>query len=406
MLNLNIKGFETDKLTENVKSISILRDDGTVQTFNDDHLTISASFTENGTYTPPDGITGYDSVEINVPPSGKLETITVDLNDEAQTIRPSDGFDGIGEVKVPKSNLRSLQVQFTPDNQNLRAADFGYFGFDSVDVPGYNSMLKDVTLQDMTNAGVKLGLSQTVTPKRLYGNDTEVKGFSSYVLPPAMLQSTAVKLSGSEQVIKPAPGYYGLAEVVVPSIYTGLEEVVVRKNGVVPVPSDKYGFSAVTVSVDDTPHRLQSKTVEINRNVYTRVTPDDDYGGLSEVLIQVQVPLTLFYSSFYVSDDVSVDVSLQNYYGTDLLTTSSIYTGYVIQALTPSTQNVLLDIYPILRTNTGLRKCEVYVKYEYDADYDTWRLYLYDESGDNKVIDPTTSKPVFIKSDSSKNIII
>lgn len=55
--------------------------------------------TENGTYTPDEGYTGFDSVEVEVPQSGTVrnEDITVTKNG---TYKASPGFSGLGTVVV------------------------------------------------------------------------------------------------------------------------------------------------------------------------------------------------------------------------------------------------------------------------------------------------------------------
>lgn len=55
--------------------------------------------TENGTYTPDEGYTGFDSVEVDVPQSGAVrnEDITVTKNG---TYKASPGYSGLGTVVV------------------------------------------------------------------------------------------------------------------------------------------------------------------------------------------------------------------------------------------------------------------------------------------------------------------
>lgn len=55
--------------------------------------------TENGTYTPDEGYTGFDSVEVDVPQSGTVrnEDITVTKNG---TYKASPGYSGLGTVVV------------------------------------------------------------------------------------------------------------------------------------------------------------------------------------------------------------------------------------------------------------------------------------------------------------------
>jgi len=350
MTNAIIHKFEVDKLTDNIKSVTFLRDDGTLQTLNDDNVTISASFTENGTYTPPSGAIGFDSIEINVPPSGKLETIEVVLNDEAQTIRPSVGFDGIGEVRVPKSNLRSLSVPLTPNVKTYIAADDGYYGYSNVSVQGYNNILADVTLEDLEDAGIHLGASWIITPEKIYGPDTDIKGFSSFSIPQAILNHATVELSTSEQTITPPQGAYGLSEVTVPSIYTVFtDNWTITQNGDNQVPPSPYlgagkvnvhvqpvlrdytftqnggpytagigydGWGTVIVNVPDPP---DPHVVEANKNVTItsngtgiEVTPDEGYNVMSKVTLNVNVPTPTIQTSKTVTltqNNDSVDVA-------------------------------------------------------------------------------------------------
>lgn len=350
MTNAIIHKFEVDKLTDNIKSVTFLRDDGTLQTLNDDNVTISASFTENGTYIPPSGTIGFDSIEINVPPSGKLETIEVVLNDEAQTIRPSVGFDGIGEVRVPKSNLRSLSAPLTPNVKTYVAADDGYYGYSNVSVQGYNNILADVTLEDLEDAGIHLGASWVITPEKIYGPDTDIKGFSSFSIPQAILNHATVELSTSEQTITPPQGAYGLSEVTVPSIYTVFtDNWTITQNGDNQVPPSPYlgagkvnvhvqpvlkdytftqnggpytagagydGWGTVIVNVPDPP---DPHVVEANKNVTItsngsgiEVTPDEGYNVMSKVTLDVAVPIPTIQTSKTVTltqNNDSVDVA-------------------------------------------------------------------------------------------------
>ena len=300
MTNLNIHKFSVDQASGNVESVTFVRDDGTLQTLNNENQTISASFTENGTYIPPTGFTGFDSVEIDVPPSGKLETITVELDSDAQTIRPSVGFDGIGEVRVPKSNLQSLSVQLTPNQQTIVAADNNKFGYSEVTIPGYSSLFATCSTQDLEDAGIGLGLTQTITPDRIYGPDTAIEGFSSFQIPPAILQAKEIDLSTSEQTIRPTDGAYGLSEVIVPSVYEVFtDEVTITENGdnITP-PSPYLGFGKFNVRVPVP--TVQDETVisaQITQNGTHSYVPSTGYDATKKVTVTVNVPVPRVQSS-------------------------------------------------------------------------------------------------------------
>lgn len=344
MTNAIIHEFEVDQLTDNIKSVTFLRDDGTLQTLNDDNVTISASFTENGTYIPPSGVIGFDSIDINVPPSGKLETIEVVLDDEAQTIRPSVGFDGIGEVRVPKSNLRSLSVSLTPNSETYVAADDGYFGFSEVSVPGYNSFLTSISAQDLSDAGISLGVTKTVTPQMVFGNDTEIKGFSSFQLPQAILSDVTVELSTSEQTITPPHGAYGISEVTIPSVYSVFTDSwTITSNGDNKTPPSPYlgagkvnvhvqpvlrdytftqnggpytagarydGWGTVNVNVPDPPdpHTVEAnKEINITSNGTRVFSPDEGYNVMEQVTVTTEVPVPTLQALKTVTTDVNND---------------------------------------------------------------------------------------------------
>lgn len=282
MTNAIIHGFEVDKLTDNVKSVTFLRGDGTLQTLNDENVTISGSFTENGTYSPPSGTIGFDSIEINVPPSGKVESVDVTLNREAQTIRPSVGFDGIGVVNVPKSTLTSLSASLTPNMKTYTSADDGFFGYSSVSVPGYSSLMVDLTLEDLADADIQLGYSQIITPETIYGAGTQYKAFTSFVLPSAILQAKSVTPSTSERTIQPTDGAYGLSSVTVESALTVMESLTATSNGSYSPSIGNIGFSDVTVNVDL--HLEPQRTVTSNG----LIEPAEGYNGLSSVQVNVQ----------------------------------------------------------------------------------------------------------------------
>lgn len=307
MTNLNIHKFSVDQASGNVESVTFVRDDGSLQTFNNENQTISASFTENGTYIPPTGYTGFDSVEINVPPSGKLETVTLELDTDAQTIRPNVGYDGIGEVRVPKSNLESLSVQLTPNQTTYVAAENNRFGYSQVTVPGYSSLLANVSLQDLEDANIGLGFSKTITVQDVYGSDTDYKGIGAITLPPAILQTRTVTPSISEQVVRPSDGAYGISEVTIESVNSVLESGTFTQNGTYYPTGNSAGFSDVTVDVD-----LNLEELNISRN--GTYYPSEGKSGFSKVVANVQAALqekTVTYTTNNTSNTVIPDPSYE-----------------------------------------------------------------------------------------------
>lgn len=86
----------------------------------------SINISENGSYTPPTGVDGYNSIEVDVQPD--LETKTVTSNG---TYTPSSGYDGFSEftVNVPAPTYGTLEV-----GQNGTYFPVGVDAFNRVDV--------------------------------------------------------------------------------------------------------------------------------------------------------------------------------------------------------------------------------------------------------------------------------
>lgn len=87
--------------------------------------------TANGTYTPEEGVDGFDEVEVNVPtptPSLQSKSVTVTQNG-TQNITPDSGYDGLSSVAVT-TNVPGY-TGYDAISGTL-AAPFGSFSFDEI----------------------------------------------------------------------------------------------------------------------------------------------------------------------------------------------------------------------------------------------------------------------------------
>lgn len=274
--NLQIVDFNADAF--NITQVRIRRSDDTIQTFNTEVPGfISTNITANGTYYAPEN-TGFDTVTVDVPITGTMEIVNVDLNQDAQHITPSSGFDAIQEVNIPSTRLVEIQEPIMPTTQVYKASDYGAYGISQVTVEGFSSKAIDVTTEDLDDAGISLGVEKTITPKMVFPNQ-DLVGFKSFQLPSAVLQNKTVTPTASEQTITADPFYYGLGQVTVESAMTDLQEKTAVQNGIVR-PDDGYlALSQVTVALP-----MQEKTITSNGTF----TPDTGYQGFSSVTANIQ----------------------------------------------------------------------------------------------------------------------
>ena len=405
--NLEVVDFNVD--ATNVTQVKIRRSDGSIQTFNRDIPSfITGTFTQNGTYTCLPN-TGWDTVTVDVPITGKTETVNVVLNQNAQTILPSPGYDSIGAIKVPNSTLVDKTVELLPTNQVITASSLGYFGISSVTVPGYDSLMTPCRAIDLAAAGISLGMQKTVTPQKVFGQDTNIKAFSSFELPNAALQNKKVEFDTSEYTIRPDEGlYYGLREVTVPSILTVLDEVTVTENGEIPIPAGKFGFSKVVVNVDQSMALVQDKMLEdpLTETKAYHITPDEGYAGMSSLSFSVNVTKTLYkydLLTYMNGEEITADWDPSASYGVDYQTMQSLYLSQRIPERTGDIEWVMLDIYPLLKTTNGLTRKQVLCQHETDED-DNWHLYLYDANGFSKETNSGGGTPIYIVKASTGDI--
>ena len=115
--------------------------------------------TDNGTYSPSDGVDGFNPVNVNVPiPTFTTEELSVTANG---TYTPStDGYSKVEvNVPTPEPNLQAKSIEIVENGTQTISADEGYDGLSNVEVstnvptPEPNLQAKE-TSQTITDNGI------------------------------------------------------------------------------------------------------------------------------------------------------------------------------------------------------------------------------------------------------------
>ena len=220
--------------------------------------------TENGTYTPSDGVDGFNPVNVDVQPN--LQTKSININENgAQTIEADSDFYGLDSVNLNidvQPNLQTKAVTITENGTSSIVPDSGFYGLESV--------------------GVEVNVQPNLQAKST---------------------TTTITSNGTSTItLEPDSNYDGLSSasvdvnvnVPIPEFTT--EELVATANGTY-TPSTN-GYSKVRVNVSEP----VSKYVVPNgmKFGHTRVfNPDDfDFSNVTDMS-------NMFYNCFLTSLDLS-----------------------------------------------------------------------------------------------------
>ena len=171
------------------------------------------TITSNGTYTPENGYSGFNSFTVNVPQPSIQQNKSITLNSNSTvTIRPDNNYDALGQITI------TTEVPTTDtviNNQNVNSNNLitrnGFYAPDSQHT-GFNAFTVAIPLQKDKNINVNGKIGQTI-------------------------------------VWTPDAGYEGFEKTVITVIPPAYQTKTITSNGTYTPDSNYDGFSSVTVNV-------------------------------------------------------------------------------------------------------------------------------------------------------------
>jgi len=220
------------------------------------------------------GYDGLEKVTVNASvPQPMLQTKKVTKNGE---VIPDSGYDGLSRVTVdvqPRMQAKSVSISASMQVEVLPDRDFD--GLEKVTI---TTNLPERDLQSKSVNIDKRGKTDIIPDSGYYGLS---KVTINADFDPD-LQKKTVKPSTSRQTVTPDSNYDGLGEVVVEPVQ--LQRKTITKNGEFGADT-AYGYLGLEQVTVDVEPDLQSKTVKPSASRQT-VTPDDNYDGLGEVVVE------------------------------------------------------------------------------------------------------------------------
>lgn len=169
------------------------------------------TITENGTYTPNSGYSGFNSFTVSVPQPSIQQNKSITLNSNSTvTIRPDNNYDALDEITI------TTEVPTTDtviNNQNVNSNNLitrnGFYTPDSQHT-GFNAFTVAIPLQKDKNINVNGKIGQTI----VWTPDTGYAGFEKTtitVIPPAY-QTKTITTNGT---YTPDSNYDGFSSITV-----------------------------------------------------------------------------------------------------------------------------------------------------------------------------------------------
>lgn len=138
-MNRNLSGILSGKIDEMLQG-SVAGDISLITPSPEPPVLETLDVTENGTYTPPSGVDGYNEVSVNVPSEEPtLETLNVTENG---TYTPPTGVDGYNEVNV------DVPLPVPPVLNTLNVTENGTYT-PPAGVDGYDEVIVNVDSYDL-----------------------------------------------------------------------------------------------------------------------------------------------------------------------------------------------------------------------------------------------------------------
>jgi len=207
------------------------------------------TITENGTYTPETGYSGFNSFTVNVPQPliQQNKSITLTNNQTGIIIPPDNGFDAFDQITV------------------------------NVDVPTNDTVINN---QNVNN-------NNLITRNGFYAPDSQHTGFNAFTVAIPLQKDKNINVNGNlgqTIVFTPDAGYAGFEQTIIRVIPPSYQTKTITNNGTYTPDSDYDGFSSVTVNVPSSgiqasKVKLQDGTIvnfssfiNINEGSFTTIT--------------------------------------------------------------------------------------------------------------------------------------
>ena len=109
--------------------------------------------TENGTYTPSDGVDGFNPVNVNVQPNLQTKAIEITANGQSTIVADSEyyGLESVGLNVNVQPNLQTKSININENGQSTVVADSSFDGIESLDInvnvpiPTFTTEEKNIT---------------------------------------------------------------------------------------------------------------------------------------------------------------------------------------------------------------------------------------------------------------------